>query len=358
MQFEMVTITELSPEMKACWRSIQAKNSFYASPYFCIEFMTAVNKVHTTVFVTVIKEEDNIVGFFPFQKNRWNQGHAVGGALSDFHGVIAEKPLLLSEQELLKASGLVRWKFTHLATDQIVFKQSYASESESHFIDLSNGFEGYKEELGKSGSKMIKDTEYKLRKLNRLHGEVKFISNVEDPAALDLLLEWKSRQYKKSGLIDVFGFEWTKNLLKELRTVQTENFAGMLSALYVNETPVALHFGMRSKTVWNWWFPRHDTKYNNCSPGVVLRLEVAKYAHNLGVSRIDLGIGGADTYKPRLANNNFKLAQGIVEIPSMMNTIDKMYQGLETTIRKSPLKKVLWLPGRIIKNIEKKNRFS
>lgn len=358
MQFEIISINNLSSEMKQRWLSIQYKNRCYSSPYFCIEFMQAVDQVSSPVFVTVIQKEDEIIGFFPFQKNRWNQGKPVGGALSDFHGVLTDRDLNLSVKQLLEASGLVRWAFTHLTTNHKSIESDYTSESASHFIDLTNGFEGYKEDLGKSGSKMIKDTEYKLKKLSRLHGEVKFVPNVTDESALDLLLEWKSMQYKDSGLVDVFSFDWTKNLLKKILSIQTDDFAGMLSALYVDDKPVALHFGMRSRTVWNWWFPRHDVKYNNCSPGVVLRLEVAKYAKNLGINRIDLGIGGADTYKPRLANNSFKLAQGVIEIPSAVNTIGKMYHNLEMKVRQSPLKKVLWLPGRIIKTIERKNRFN
>jgi CelD/BcsL family acetyltransferase involved in cellulose biosynthesis len=96
-----------------------------------------------------------------------------------------------------------------------------------------------------------------------------------------------------------------------LRTETTE-FAGMLSALYAGGELVAAHMGMRSRTCWHYWYPAFDPRLARYQPGLVLLLEMARHAADLGVTRIDLGAGD-EHYKVRLANASDLVARGRVE---------------------------------------------
>lgn len=358
MKYTVIKPDEIIDSLEEAWRGLQEKDSLYFSPYFSHKFVQAVSAVRKDVFVTIMEDGNKVIGFFPFQKNKWKQGLPAGGALSDLHGPLIDPEIEFSLDDLIKSSGLISWKFTH---SHLVGKGDLPktlTTAESHQMDLSRGFEAYQSDIGKKGSKLIKDSNYKYRKLCRLHGDVRFVPNVTEPGLLATLFEWKSNQYQESGLVDVFSFEWTRKLLHEIHAIQDQDFSGMLSALYVEEKPVAIHFGMKTKEAWNWWFPRHDTDYNNCSPGIVLRMKVAEYAASIGTNRIDLGVGGDDTYKPRLSTKRIPLASGVVELPSFYNSLIKQVDMLENGVRSSPFYRLLRYPGRIVKNIQRKRRFN
>jgi CelD/BcsL family acetyltransferase involved in cellulose biosynthesis len=181
---------------------------------------------------------------------------------------------------------------------------------------------------------------------------------VSDPAVLRTLLAWKSAQYQRGQLVDVFSFPWTAELLERIRACQTPTFAGLLSALYFGDTLAGVHFGMRSASVWNWWFPRHELNFDRYSPGILLRWAAAEAAPALGIRRIDLGLGGEETYKPRLRTGGIPLAVGTIERPALVNAARRMGQRLERWGRASPLLPVLRMPGRIIKGITRRGRFA
>src|SRR5205814_7223352 len=93
----------------------------------------------------------------------------------------------------------------------------------------------------------------KSRKLQR-EQQVRFEWHIADEAVLDQAMAWKSEQYRRSELTDLFGFDWIVTLLKNIWRIQTPQFAGVLNVLYVNERPAAIHFGMRGGVVLRYWF--------------------------------------------------------------------------------------------------------
>lgn len=99
---------------------------------------------------------------------------------------------------------------------------------------------------------------------------------------------------------------------RKIHAMQTEGFAGMLSLLYAGDWLVAGHFGMRSRTVWHYWFPAYDPEVAKYSPGLNLALKMAAYAPSAGLSTIELGRMRAE-YKRRLMNRDVLVASGSVD---------------------------------------------
>lgn len=357
MKIEVIAGRELSDEHVVRWAEIQDANPDLASPYFCPGFTQAVAAVRDDVFVAVLRDAGEIAGFFPFQRTRMRSGAPVGGQLSDFHGLIADRDMPLDGARLLRECGISAFEFHHMLADQTVFRPYQQSVTESHFVDLTEGFDGYAEALRRAGSHVLKDVRAKLRRLTRDFGPVRFEPHCDDPHMLELLFRWKSDQYRRSGLVDVFAFEWTRALLRRIHAMQTPRFAGILSVLHVGDEIAALHMGMRSQCVWNWWFPRHDERFAKGSPGIVLRVSAAEAAPALGVTRIDLGMGGQDTYKPRLRTGSIPLAEGRVEVPSFATAMRKLRRDTEMWIRRSPLMPLARIPGRLLKQAERRRRF-
>src|SRR4051812_45928877 len=89
-RYEVIAANELDASLVSIWRSIQARNPSFASPYFCPEFTQAVARVQRNVRIAVVVNGARPVGFLPYERSFLGCGKPVGGPLSDFHGIIAD----------------------------------------------------------------------------------------------------------------------------------------------------------------------------------------------------------------------------------------------------------------------------
>jgi CelD/BcsL family acetyltransferase involved in cellulose biosynthesis len=348
---------DLSEKELDVWSSIVRDDNRYWSPYFHPRFAGHVAKVRPDVEVILLASADEPVGFLPIQRRHFGLADPVGGLLSDFHGVIHGPKIELSARKLLADCELNAFRFHHLLDTGSLLRDADVATDRSHFIDLSNGFAAYEESIRDQGSHLLKEYRSKIRKIERDLGPIRFESRSTDPTMLDLLLEWKRRQYRKSNLVDVFGPDWTRALLHRILGDDGNDFGGMLSVLWAGDRPLAIHMGMRSAKVWNWWFPRHDESLSKYSPGIVLRLQAAEHAEKIGIERIDLGFGGQDTYKPRLSSGGIDLAVGEIRRPSIVNLVRDLRRSSEAWVRKSPLLPLARVPGRLLTRWERTRRF-
>jgi CelD/BcsL family acetyltransferase involved in cellulose biosynthesis len=104
-------------------------------------------------------------------------------------------------------------------------------------------------------------------------------------------------------------------VLHDIHRTQNEDFSGALSLLYAGDRMIAGHFGMRSDSVWHYWFPAYDAMLAKYSPGIVLLLKMIEHACEAGISTIDLG-KGMSPYKKRFMNAQVDVSSGSVELPS------------------------------------------
>lgn len=337
---------ELTATQRLRWREIQAMSPVWGSPYFCVEFTEAVASAREDVHVAVIEDDNRVVAFFPFQRARGGFGSPVGGPLCDIHGVLAVPEVDLDFSRLLKECGLVTWKFHCAPAEQQALAPHAMRKDESLYLDLSGGFDAYVEAMKERGAKAVNDCAYKMRKLGRDHGEVRFVPHIEDVSVLETLIDWKSAQYQASGLIDVFSFDWTRKLLMTIHSADTPDFRGRFCGLYAGDKLVAMHMGMMSRTVVNWWFPRHDNAYRKYSPGILLRWMAAEYAAGQGIQRMDLGCADETSYKQHLATGGIPVLAGEVRRPCVAVTARDAWNAFKSNVRASPVKKLLGTPGR------------
>lgn len=336
--YRLIAPRELDDGLIAAWRSIQEREARFESPYFCPEFTRAVGAVRRDVRVVVIENDGRPAGFFPHQRAAWGRGSPVGGALSDYHGVIAAPQAEWRVVELMRAAGLSVWSFDHLVDPAGRFTPYVAaSAAASPQIDLAN---------------FAPPPEFarKARKLAREVGELSFTLHAPGSEPLERMFEWKSEQYRRSGLSDAFGVSWTRSLLQEVMRVQRPGFAGTCSLLRAGDEIVAVHAGMRSPSVLHWWFPAYSAAHAAYSPGILLLLRIAAAAPALGIERVDLGKGDA-RYKRSLMTGAAALREGFVELPSLAATARRLRRLAETRAE--------WrLPLRALRRLERARRFS
>lgn len=316
MKVSVIPAASLGPEHRRRWQLLQQDDPAFASPYLSPEFTDAVAAVRDGVYVGVLAEGGEIVGFFPFQRaeapGEPPAGEPVGEGVCDYQAVVAAAGAQWSAAELLSGCGLESWSFSHLAADQAPFQPYHRQLFEHTHIDLSRGFADWAAARRAAGSRLLKQTGRRRRKLAREVGPLRFELQVRDPAVLAELMRLKSEQYLRTGQPDCFAVPWISALVRRLAAVQAADFAGLLSALWAGDALVAAHFGMRSRSVWHWWFPVYEPRFAPYSPGLVLDLMMAESAAEMGIRRIELG--KKCSHKQRLMTGARPVARGCARL--------------------------------------------
>lgn len=356
MKIAVLNVRDMTPSHWERWRALQDGNPELNSPFFCADYARIAGSVRDDVFVGILGSSAEPQGFFPFQRGRSRLGYPVGSRLSDFQGLIADRDLPFDVCELMRACGLASWEFNALLASQSAFTPYRALTAGSHFLDTTNGAPGYEEARRRAGSDQPRRLRSYRRKAQEKFQKVEFVPHVTDTRVLDTLLEWKSRQYQESGSVDNWSFEWMRDLVRRIHGHQGDEFSGVLSALYFDGELAAVHMGMRSRSVWHWWFPRHADQFAEMRPGLLLLYHMIEHAPRFGVKRIDLGYGDEE-YKLRLRSGEIPVARGRIEVPSLSGTLRRWREGMESWVRRSPLLPVVRFPGRLLKRFEAWNRY-
>jgi CelD/BcsL family acetyltransferase involved in cellulose biosynthesis len=343
MQTAVFTGSRLSPELVTVWSSIQESNPAIASPYFSPEFTLATASVRNDVYVAMVQEGSQIIGFFPFQRNAIGAGGPVASCFSDFHGFALQPEKQIDPLEIIRRCRLKVWDFDHIPGDQVAFAPFSRKIDGSRYMCLGNGYDHYCAERLKAGSEQIKKVLGLKRKFEREVGPLTIQEQLDDLGALDTLFRWKGAQYLASGWRDYFSLGWTKELLSTLLRTRTASFSGMLSVLSVGGELAAVHFGMRSRSVWHYWFPAYNMKYAKYSPGLILLLGIAERAPGLGVKRIDLG-KGTEAYKDRFATGSIPVMEGSIEMPSVALVGRRVFGAIACFLERTSID----LPARLI----------
>jgi CelD/BcsL family acetyltransferase involved in cellulose biosynthesis len=343
----------LTPEEVHAWSDLQRADPTLESPFFRPEFTQAVAAVRADVEVAILEEAGQPVGFFPFQRGRWRAGRPVGGRMSDYQGLIARQGLAWSAEELLRSCRLSAWDFDHLVTSQEVFRPYHFTLGGSPYADLSRGFDAFVTARREEGVRTINRVKRLRRKLEREKGDVRLAFHTNDRGVFEALLAWKSTQYRRTRVTDVFAFSWTVQLLERVLAVKDEAFRGILTALYVRDRLVAIEMSLCSHDVIHSWFPAYDHEFARYSPGLVLQLELLREAATGGFRRYDMGKGSAQ-YKDSFASGVVPLAEGSValgSLGSLRRLARRAWYQTRTWARTSPLGAPMRLAGRLTRSL-------
>lgn len=351
VKVQEVCPAELTPHQLDLWSRFQSRNAALISPYFCPEFTLAVGRVRQDARVAIIDVAGTVVGFFPYQRRAFGLAAPIGGPLSDYQGIIAHPDISIDAAELLRCCGLAGFEFTNLLASQVAFKPYQRRTDPSHQIDLSEGLDAFFAERRQAGSDVISTTMRKRRKLEREVGALRWVLKDTDPASLDMLIEWKRQQYRRTRALDGFKFGWPLALLKDLHRIDAPGFGGVLSTLWVGDRMIAGHMGMRSRTAWHYWFPAYDPAYGHYSPGQIMLLMMIETCADLGTHIIDMG-KGEYRHKLRLTNRATDVAEGYVGRPSVPTFVRTLRHGIEHTFERLPVGSFSQWPRKAFRRID------
>jgi len=314
---------ELGPGEIAAWHAMQRQNPGLASPFLCPEFAIAVGGVRSAARVAVLSDGAAVTGFFPFERRPLGVGVPIGAGLTDCQGLIHPAGMEWEPRKLLAACKVAVWHFDHLVAGQRPFESYTAAVAPSPVIDLTGGFAAYQAQLQAKSPQFCKDLARKARKLEREAGQLRFVTDSRDLAALRALMAWKSDQYRRTGRPDRFDRSWVVGLVDALFAARGEHFSGLLSVLYAGDAPVAAHFGLRSGPLLAHWFPAYDPAFARQSPGLIQHLRMVEETSAAGVRLIDMG-KGAKRYKETLKTGDLLVAEGTVTRGSALAAVHRL----------------------------------
>ena len=315
MQYELTDPGALGLSDLARWRDFQRKDDRLQSPFLCPEFVITLARHFDDVAVLKIKEHDEVVAFFPFQRNRFGTATALGFGLADLQAIICRADFRLTSKELLTMTGSGLIEFDHLVAHQAdQLNPSQVEYEPSPVIDISAGYDEWLAEKTKKPKGRVKNALYKRRRLERELGTLHFEYDVDRLTDLETLMAWKSDQYVRTGRADRFVkyAEFVSDLVKSTGN----DFSTRLSVVRVDDRPLAACLSLRAFDQLATWFPAYDANFAKLSPGLVSVLDIVRAASDDGIRMIDLGKGEAD-YKESFKNYDTQVASGWLRRPAI-----------------------------------------
>ncbi|MEU5379819.1 MULTISPECIES: GNAT family N-acetyltransferase [unclassified Streptomyces] len=330
---------ELTDSLRDAWHQAMDASPEYANPFLAPEFAIGIGRYRTGARVAVLRENGEPVGFLPYERNAFGVGRAIGLGLSDCQALVHRPGVTWDTRDLLRACGLSIFEFDHLVQEQKPFGAYVTGTFASPVLDVKPGDGDYAQWLRSAYPGLAKTVLKKERRLGRDKGDVRFIFDERDPAALRTLMQWKSAQYRRTGRMDRFSRPWIVDLVDYLSRVREEHFTGVLSVLYAGDLPVAAHFGPRSSTVLAAWFTAYDPELRYYSPGLMMHLRLAEAAARHGVTLVDMGRGDKE-YKDWLKTRELRVGEGFASRPHPVATAHRLWRrpvrGLRNTVLAHP----------------------
>ncbi|MGW9027494.1 GNAT family N-acetyltransferase [Streptomyces sp. NPDC055722] len=327
---------ELSDSLCRAWHQAMDASPEYANPFLAPEFAIGIGRYRGGARVAVLREDGEPVGFFPYERNAFGVGRAIGLGLSDCQALVHRPGVSWEARDLLRACGLSIFEFDHLVEKQKPFGGHITGKFASPVIDVKPGDGDYAQWLRSAYPGLAKTVLKKERRVGRDAGEVRFIFDERDPGALRTLMQWKSAQYRRTGRMDRFSRSWIVDLVDYLFRVREEHFTGVLSVLYAGDRPVAAHFGPRSSTVLAAWFTAYDPELRYYSPGLMMHLRLAEAAARHGVTLVDLGRGDKE-YKDWLKTRELRVGEGFATRPHPVAAAHRLWRGPVRGLRNTVL---------------------
>lgn len=327
MKISVIRGVELTAGHVEAWSAIQTANSALESPFFRPEFTLATARERSNTYVGVMHDsKDVIVGFFPFVLVRPGYGRNLD--MCDHQGIITAAPHEYRATEVVRGCGLKVWEYDHFTAGNPRFEKFHTLTGPSPIMDLAMGYDAYKGSLNPEGKRHLSKAGTSARKVERELGLLRLDPDSRDDDVMRAMHQWRAQKY---GPLP----DWSHRALETIRNTHTSDFSGVLSALYAGDHLLAVHFGIRCRSVLQWWFPAFNPEFTSYAPGILLLLRMAECAPDLGIARIDLGKGMQD-YKRRFANTSTMVSTGSVDVPSLANLPRIVQRKCTNYVRRSP----------------------
>lgn len=322
LQAEIVRPRDLSLSDRAAWAAFRAATPAFRSPLLSAEFAAAVGDVRADAAIAVYRREGRVVGFLAHHRRPGGLARPMGATWSDYHALVGAPDAAIDGAEALRLAGLAAFRFAALVDPHGVFAAARAVEHEAHLITLAGSGDDHWEALRAASPKRFKNLRRLEHKLEREVGEIGLEGPDRDPEAFQRLLDWKSDQFRRTGLHDVLATPWSRALMRNLFALRDGPLQGLLITLRAGGRPVAAHFGVRLGEAFHPWLAGYDPSMSAYSPGMTFISEAIRAMPRLGLTGYDLS-AGSDHYKRPFASEQAIIREGELRLEGAGNALER-----------------------------------
>lgn len=347
MRRHVLLASELSSDLVTLWKTFCQGAPLYQSPFYWPQFTQAVARARSDVRIAIIEERGDVVGFLPFHLTRSGVGKPIGGQLNDYQGPILAPDSSVEPQVLLDAAGISCYDYNHLPLSFGKLTAEAHTRSISPQMDLSEGYDAFVARKGSSWTRAKKLMRRRYRKTEEQFGPIRFTFHNPEESAYRQHVAMKNALLERVGTRFRIAPDWIGDTLNHLRQMQEPEFLGVMTTLHAGDRLIAAHFGLRSSTIWHFWFSSYDLELYKLGPGINLVDHCAMAAQEHGLSAIDFGRGDAD-YKLLFADRKIELCEGsISRSGSMARLIRRGARSAVSVAERLPLGRHNSFPGRL-----------
>lgn len=192
-----------------------------------------------------------------------------------------------------------------LRTDEVVEVPASGREGDGSipapYVDWSlfPNWDSFQCHYLKRRASLLRDSNQKRRHIERDLGPLVYAAHDTRADVFDRCIAWKSAQYLRTGVQDMFRRQESAPLFRTLE----EKGALLISSLSAGETLLAVHFGALADRRFYSWIASYDPKHGHYSPGRLLLEEMLRDRQSRGDLEFDFGIGDS-SYKWHYATHN------------------------------------------------------
>ncbi|MGD9980320.1 MAG: GNAT family N-acetyltransferase [Hyphomonadaceae bacterium] len=348
MRLETIHPRELSASDAALWRTHQLADPGLQSPYLTPDWAKLVGEVRDNARVCVIEDG---AGFFGAQRMSRFTAMGLGAPIADYQGVVGLPNLPIDPAELCRALKVGRIDITHVPAGQRLLAGAAAGGEGSWLADVAGGRDLYEAALKQRRSELVRQTDKKLRKLEREHGRAEFRAMSAERADFETLLAWKNAQLARSGQPQIWSTPWIASVLNACFDQRDPGFGGALFTLSLEGRLAAAAFCLRSARVLHFWIVAHDSAFDAYSPGVQLARWTAGWAGDNGIAEIDFGPGDYQ-YKRQLSTAQRMLERGVVAGATWSAALRRSEYALRARVERWPAARLAELPGKAMRRLD------
>lgn len=348
MRIETAHPTELGSGEIAQWRAHQRENAALRSPYFAPDWAVIVGAARKDARVCVIEDGR---GFFGAQRLSSFAAMGLGAPIADYQGVVGEAGLEVSARALCRALKVGRIDLTHVPAGQSILSQGAGAREGSWIAETGGARTTYEAGLRARRAEFVRQTDKKLRKLEREAGPVRFAVET-DGEAFTTLLAWKRAQLKGSGQPAIWDTPWVRQVIETcFARTDVEALSGVLFTMRVDGRLAAASFCLRSTHALHMWIIGHDEAFEAHSPGVQLARWVIGWAGDNAIAEVDFG-PGEYRYKRQLATAERAIMHGVAATTSWSGAIRRGEYALRARIERMPEPRLAALPGKAMRKLD------
>jgi CelD/BcsL family acetyltransferase involved in cellulose biosynthesis len=310
LQIEIFRPKDVPLRDREAWQLYRKVTPAFHSPLLGPDFAEAVAEVREDAAVAIWRRAGQPVDFLAHHRRPAGLARPIGSPWSDYQALITAPGESFDVVEALRGAGVSSFRFSGLIDPYGHFAAASAETAETYRMVVHDSGEAYWETLRAASPKRFKNLRRLEHKVERELGPAAFGKD-EDEAAFRQVLAWKREQFQRTGLHDVLGPDWSRQLMQRLFERRQGEFQGLFLSLRIGGEVAAGHFGVREGENYHPWIAAFDPAHSAYSPGQIFLSEAVRAMPRLGLVTYDLS-AGADHYKKPFASEIGMAASGVL----------------------------------------------